>query len=442
MPGFVASLPRRLAGEKAILWSLLIRVGSALLLVVSSVVLARTLGVENFGVYSFALAVMAVLQLPATAGTFTLVLRETSAGLARADYAAVKGLWRWSMRFVGKLSIAVSIIVASVVLIWGQGWDNPRSQGLLIAALTVPIVGATGLFSARLRGLGLIIFSQIPEQVMKPAILVALLLGIGQMWGVLTSTVALSLYLVTASIGLLVLVAVFNRVKPARVVNQYADFSHLDRWRRALVPLTVLSGLQVINAHAALILLGAIGNVEAAAELKVAASLAVFGTFAAQVVTFVLGPEFSRANATMDVTNMQSLARRSVALSAISAFPVLLFLALFAPLIVETAFGDPYLGAAVPVMVISLGYIATISMGACSMILTMIGKERVAVIGHAIGMVVNLALLSFLATTMGSAGAAVAVSTSMVVTQVVLMAGVSRFAGIDPSIISIFRRSS
>jgi O-antigen/teichoic acid export membrane protein len=439
---FVGGLLWRLATEKAILWSLLIRVGSALLLIVSSIVLARTLGVENFGIYSFALAVMAVLQLPATAGTFTLVLRETSAGLARSDYSAVKGLWRWSIRFVGKLSVAVFIIAGSIILIWGPGWDEPKSQGLLIAALTVPIVGATGLFSARLRGLGLIVFSQIPEQVVKPAILVVLLLGIGQVAGGLTSTVALALYLLTSFIGLLVLVAVFNRVKPDRVVNQFADFSNLGRWRRALVPLTMLSGLQVVNAQAALILLGAISNVEAAAELKVAASLAIFGTFAAQVVTFVLGPEFSRANATLDAKEMQNLARRSVGLSAITTLPILLFLILFAPLIIEIAFGDPYLGAAVPVIVVSLGYIATILMGACSMILTMIGKEGVAVIGHTIGMVVNLLLLSLLATTMGSTGAAVAISTSMVVTQVFLLAGVSKYAAIDPTIISIFRRSS
>jgi N-acetylneuraminate synthase len=48
MAHFVASLLRRLAAEKAILWSLLIRLVSALLLVVSSMVLARTLGIENF----------------------------------------------------------------------------------------------------------------------------------------------------------------------------------------------------------------------------------------------------------------------------------------------------------------------------------------------------------------------------------------------------------
>jgi O-antigen/teichoic acid export membrane protein len=398
------------------------------------------LGIESFGIYSFALAVMAVLQLPATAGAFTLVLRETSAGLARSDYAAVKGLWRWSIGFVWKLSISVLIISTGVILIGGKGWDDPKSQALLIAALTVPIVGATGVFSARLRGLGLIVFSQIPEQVLKPAILVTLLLIVGQVWGGLTSTLALLIYLLTAFIGLVVLVAVFNWVTPAGFINQDADLRDLSRWRRALVPLTLLSGLKVLNAQAALILLMSIGDVEAAAEFKIAVSLAIFGTFAAQVVTFVLGPEIARANTTSDVKQMQSLARRSVGLSALTALPVLLVLVLFASEIVAIAFGDEYLGAALPVVVISAGYIATILMGASSMILTMIGKERVAVMAHAIGMMMNLVLLAILTPRMGAIGAAVAVSTSMIVSQAVLSVSVIRFAGIDPSIVSLFRR--
>lgn len=429
----------RIRREKKFFWSLLIRVGSAILLITSSIVLARTLGPESFGIYTFALAVASILQLPATAGATTLVLRETAAGLARNEYAVVKGLWRWSLGFVGKLSGFVLVSALAMLLLSGDALEEARAQALFVAAFTVPLAAVAGLLSARLRGLGKVIFSQIPDQLIKPAVLVALILGAMLLFDSLGSTTAILLYASALALGLMFLYVSFRRALPDALAEAIPDRSRLSRWRSSLLPLSLLSGLQIINSQVALVYLGLSGEAAAVAELKLALSLAVFGTFAAGVVTIVLGPDFAKANAERDCTQMQSIAMRSVGMSMATSIPLLLGLILFSGQILGLAYGEGYLGARIPLMVVAAAYILTVSMGACSMILTMIGKEKVAVVGHAVGMVFNLTILFSLVPQMGALGGALAVSGGMIVLQIILLVNVRKAARIDPTFISVGR---
>jgi len=430
---------RRLASEKKILWSLLIRVGSSLLIIATSIALARLLGIEGFGSYSFALAVAAILQLPATAGTNTLVLRETSAGLARGHHALVKGLWGWSLRFVLKLSGLVVCTAFAFLLMLKHGSWTEREWLLVIAILAVPILACSSLFSARVRGVGLIIFSQIPEQVLRPGVSLLLVFAIYLWIGELSGIAAMSIYFLSAAAVLTVLIAVFGRVTPNQMKKEVSDQSAAPLWRRSLVALTMLSGLQILDAQLAIVLMGALSNLEAVAEFRLAISLATFGTFGGQVVSIVLGPEFSRANATEDQKWLRSLTRRAVGLGFLASVPVLGILIIFPEHILGIAYGNEFVGATSAVIICSMGYLVITALGYCSMILVMTGHEKVSVVGRAVGLLSNVALLTLLVPSMGSVGAAIALSCSMVLVQGFLLLNVVNKLGIDPSILSVLR---
>jgi O-antigen/teichoic acid export membrane protein len=430
---------RKLLAEKKIFWSLAVRVGSALLLLGSSIVLARALGIDGFGTYSLALAALAVLQMPATSGAYTLVVRETSAGVQKSDFAMLRGLWHWSSRFVVKLSLGVLAVAVACLLLFDARPAGLPVGLLFIVLLAIPVVSWMRLYSARLRGLGLVIFSQLPEQLMQPGLMLLLVFGWSVLAGAITSIQAMAIYLATSIAILGVLAAVFARVKPDATARGELDQSQAPAWRRALIPLAMLSGLQVLNAQSAILLLGAMGDVKSVAEIKLATSLAIFGTFAAQVVTSVLGPDFAKAKAGRDVHAMRSLARRSVGMSALAALPILLVMGVFAKPILMLAYGLQYAEAAAAVTVLTLGYGTTILFGACSMILAMTGGERMAVAGHTAGLVVTLVLLAGIAPTYGSLGAAIAIATGMIVSQVFLLVNVVRSVHIDPTIVGLLR---
>lgn len=438
-PLSVSNLLRRLCSEKKFFWSLIVRVGSAAVLVISSIVLARALGVEAFGTYSFVLAIVAVLQLPATAGAYTLVMRETAAGIARSDFAGVRGLWQWSSRFVGKLSMSVVVFALIALLLIDHKIDPDKRNALLIAVLTVPVVALLRLYSARLRGLGMIVLSQVPEQLLKPGVFMLLVITCAALLGQVSSPMAVGLYLIASVFGLGMLALLFRRASPVDISRSPANTNAVRSWRSALVPLTLLSGLQIVNSQAGLVILGSTGNVAGVAELKLATAVTIAGTFASQVVSFVLGPDFAKARATGSVSAMTSLARRAVGLSLLTSLPVLATLAIFATPILRIAYGQEYGGAAGAVIILSVAYMFMTLFGACSMILTMTGNERVAVVGHVIGLSVNLTLLFALVPSMGSIGAAISISAGMLLAQTFMLVSVLRVAGFDPSALGLVR---
>src|SRR5690606_14023843 len=97
-------------------WSQLLRDGALSLILKGSytalsfattVLLARLLSPEGYGVYTYALAWVTIIGAPAHAGLATLALRESASGLARAEPWLVRGAWRWTV--LGTLSISVGV---------------------------------------------------------------------------------------------------------------------------------------------------------------------------------------------------------------------------------------------------------------------------------------------------------------------------------------------
>ena len=429
---------RRIAAEKAVLWSLLIKFGSAFLLLATSVVLARTLGIDQFGIYSFALALIAVLQLPATAGTFTLVLRDTAKGLARSEHAQVKGLWKWNMKVVITLSLAVCVISWLVMALMGAELGDPRSQTIFLALVAVPFIAVSRQISARLRGLKMVIFSQIPEQIISPALLLITVGIAAVILPVLTSTHTIALYLACAILALIILACVFHFKQPPELQGSHADISRSIAWRRSLIGLSLLSGLQLLTPQVAVIGLGATGQLEAVAEIKLATSITVFGIFVVQVINFVYGPQVSQSHALDDRQRIQSLAGRAVAMGALGAIPILLALAVCASPIVRMVYGEQYTGAVTPVQILAGAYAVRTLFGPCGVFLTMTGNQRSAIRGHLVGLAILFLLMLLLVPSTGATGAAIAVAAALMLTQMHMHFNLKRLTSIDSSLWAAF----
>ena len=63
-----------------------------------SVVLARLLGVREFGLYSLAMSVLGLLVVPATFGFPQLLVREIAAYRVKGEWGLIRGLLRFARR--------------------------------------------------------------------------------------------------------------------------------------------------------------------------------------------------------------------------------------------------------------------------------------------------------------------------------------------------------
>ena len=98
---------------KAFSGSALVKVFSLGLGFLLTLVLARVLSPAGYGVYSFILALITLLAIPAQMGVPEVVVRETAKFHASENWQTLNGLWRWSLLAVFITAI-FAVTIASI----------------------------------------------------------------------------------------------------------------------------------------------------------------------------------------------------------------------------------------------------------------------------------------------------------------------------------------
>jgi len=156
-------------------WSLILRAANTGLTFLTTIILSRTLGANDYGVYAYAYAITTLLTLPAQAGLPNLIVRETARGITQKRFDLVQGVWQWSGRLVGILAFALLVLAGPPLYIWQHRLDSMRGITLAWALILVPLVALGNLRGAALQGLKKIITGQIPEFVIRPLFLLVFL---------------------------------------------------------------------------------------------------------------------------------------------------------------------------------------------------------------------------------------------------------------------------
>ena len=155
--------------------SMAIRVAAEALNLLTSIVLARLMGVRGYGIYAYALSVITLLTIPAAAGLPTVAIREVAVYKARGEWSLMLGLGRWMTRVV----LAVSLIVVSamfvVSLVWSTRVSTEVRDTVLVGLPLVPLIALAAVQGGRLRGLHHVLLGQLPDRLLLPIFMVALI---------------------------------------------------------------------------------------------------------------------------------------------------------------------------------------------------------------------------------------------------------------------------
>lgn len=110
---------------------------------VSAVVLARTLGPTQMGVYSYLLWLVAVLLAPACFGIPSTLTKYIAASMGRGELPIALGLARRLLRVQVLITAAVTLL--SIATVWRLGGSQSSELTLLALLLVVPVALREGL---------------------------------------------------------------------------------------------------------------------------------------------------------------------------------------------------------------------------------------------------------------------------------------------------------
>lgn len=425
---------RRLAGPAG--WSLALRVVAAALALAVSILLARLLGPEGYGVYAFALAVVMLLALPTQAGLPTLLVREVARYDADGDWSRLTGLLRRGNQAVALLALAVASVAAVIAIARGSALSAEERATFLWALCLVPLYSLGNLRGAALRGLRRVISGQFPEYVVRPGVFAGCLLASLAVFGTaggpdggIGPAEAMALHASAALVAFLVGVALLRGGLPDAARSAARRYDSRT-WLRSLLPLTLLAGISMINNQMDVVLLGLLSTDAEVGIYRAALSASMPVVFALSAVNLVVAPHFSRLFAGGDLAGLQRLVTWSARVAAGVAVPAGLLLALFGTPLLGFVFGEPFAAGGAALAILVAGQLVNAMAGSVGNLLNMTGHERETVLGVGVAAAANLALNVALIPSWGMEGAATATAASLVVWNVLLVVRARRRLGI------------
>lgn len=390
----------------------LIRLIGAGLAFALTLFLTRSLKPAEFGMYSYALALIMILNVPVSNGWAILILRRVGGAKTPANWREAKGLIQTGNR--------AAAVICGLVLAFGFlviHFSQPEFLTYGIAALLVGVMffdQLSALRLAALRGLNHPVLGQMPEMVVRPVFIMMVMLGFGAFvlpdlsvihafWALLAAAAA------SAAIGGLFL----RRNQPAELLAASPGFQ-TGNWMKSAAFIAANSGLVIVNAQLDVLFLGIMGSLDDVGIYRVAVQIALLASFTFTALNLLAGQRFAALRSAQDWRGLQITARFLARLAMLGALPLPLLFLFAGPMLLNFLFGPEFSTALQPLLILSLGHVVATLFGMGGIFLLIAGRER-EIIGFTVAaLMLNGLLCLWLIPLHSASGAAIAMAVSRV----------------------------
>jgi len=398
-----------------------------------SVVLARLLGVREFGLYSLAMSVLGLLVVPATFGFPQLLVRELAAYRVKGKWSLIRGLLRFARRTSLLASLGIALLGGLVMWLSSDRFSGEAVRVLALAFVALPFWALLQLHGAALRGFEQILAGQWASTVMRS---LCFLILIGAAWLFLgklaDASLALGLHIVAAGIALAfafyLLRSQLSHSVPSNAVSQNTAV-----WVRSSLSLAFLALLNLIPHHVGILILGWMRSPEEVGLYKVAYQTASLIPFGLMAVNTAIAPTLAQLYAVGDKRKLKRVMTAASAVATAFALPLVFLFTLKGRWFLGLAFGKAFTESATALAIITGGQLVNAATGPVGLLLIMSGHENKATLSIGIGSTINLVLNIALIQLWGVNGAAATFAISLAITMILYTYFVIRILQASPS---------
>ncbi|MCW4442354.1 oligosaccharide flippase family protein [Vibrio splendidus] len=381
------------------------------------IILARLLEPENYGVYGYIVSLITLLCLPAIAGLPNFLVREVAKYEQSGDYPHLRGILNWSTSYIVFVTVCTSLL--AIILIRLDVIDGKVSGHMVAALVAIPFKGLVTQLSSVLNGFGKAVWAQVPLGLISPLVMICVVLifmAVGE--NVTVDIVIISLsssYILSFLISFCMLIY----FKPKGLALTKSKYKTKE-WHKSLLPFSFIAIISTMNNELATVFLGIFGEIESVAYFRVSMQAISLVSISLLSVNAVTMPLMAKLNITSDLSSLQSIATKSVRLSCLISYPILITLAFFGDSIIEILFGSSYSVAYGSLIILVVGQLVNVTCGSVGSILSMINKEGVVLKSMFITLIITISLLVMLVPIFQDVGAAIAVSMGLIIWNVMM----------------------
>lgn len=391
------------------------------------VLLARFLGSSGYGIYALAFAWASFLVTPAILGLNAFLVRGIAVYEVQEQWSLMKGL----LLRTNQLVLLTSITIAACGAIAALTWASPSLRApFCVAMLLVPLTALTLLRQGAMQAFGRVVSGQLPEYVIRPVLIIVGVVALEVIGHeLLTPTTALMANVIGVGVAFVVGALLLRRALPDALSSARPEFL-TRQWLRASLPMMVIAGVWTANNYATTLLVGALDGPSAAGVYSVVQKGAEVIILVLAAANMPLAPAIARLYARKDRLGLEHTTEHMARATLLASAPVAIALMAF-PHVYLGLFGSSFQTGAAALIVLALGQLINAAAGPSGIVLIMTGQERIAVLGVAAGMLVNVVIAILLIPPLGVTGGAIAFACSLVLWNSALVLLARRRVGVN-----------
>lgn len=403
----------------------------AVLLLVIEILVARVLGIQQFGEFSIAMAWLYILSLLGTLGFNHALLRFVPTYIAHGQWANLRGLIRRSNLWATLISLSF-VAVGFIFIFAFKKSLQLATYTVVFALLAIPFQVILSLRQATLRALGKITYALIPEFILRPIVFITLLIFAAVFDKSIDATYVLFLNLMAVITAFLIGAIWQSKFLPTEIKLHLPAYND-RKWLFTALALLMIVGFNLISGRIGVILLGIFSKNEYVGMYAAATKVSDIVVFALVSANAVAAPLIAGLYATKKHDELQRVLTSLTKGIALFTIPVALLLICFGRNILNI-FGAEFSQAYLVLVILVCGQIVNSLTGPVGYLMTMTGHHNQAAKIVAFSAVLNLLVSLCLIPPFGMIGAAISTSISVVTWNILMLRFVKINLSINPSL--------
>nr|WP_319536026.1 oligosaccharide flippase family protein [uncultured Vibrio sp.] len=406
---------------------LIIRLVGMTLTFFSGVFMARSLGVDGFGIYGIIISFASILAIPSQSGFGNFIIKEVarSTDKKNSNYGYLINKWAAKRSLI--ISTAIAILVIAYLLFSSKYSDNLFAYTL--GTISVILMGQNVASYSYLKGIGRTELGQVVEALVYPAAFLLMSISIWLIADLTLDTVMVLRCIALLLVSLLGYFFVKSSVKKSKNNVENNEYLNDKMFKRQLVPFALSDGIRVAQAHMFILIVGWLLSTSDAGQFKVVQSLVLFLQLPATVLITVLAPEISKY-CNKDLERVNENIKNSKRLNILCSLLGVVGVYLFSSELINFAFGEQYNVVSKLLLIIAMCFFVSSFFGFGDVVLNMTGKGELVLKLSIIILLITIMIAVIFMKYYGVLGAAYSFGISIILQRILFYAVARKFSNV------------
>jgi len=416
--GWLSDHSDRSRAQRAAGAAFLIRVASAALVYLTQVLLARWMGSFEFGVYVYVWTWVLLLGGVIDFGLASSAQRFIPEYAGAKQLELLRGFLSGSRWIVLALATAWALIAASGIWLFGASLHSYEIIPLTLACVCLPLFTLGRAQDGIARSFDWINLALMPAYIIRSVLLIGAMAALYALKLPTDASTAMLAAVATTWLTVIGQTLVMNRRLKQKVAP--GPKAYLPRiWLAVSVPIFMVEGFYLLLTYADVLVLQQYRPPEEVAVYYAAAKTLALVAFVYFSVSAAVAHKFSEYHISGNKAELSAFLADSIRWTFWpSLAATVVILALGKPFL--WLFGPQFVDGYYLMFILAIGPLARATIGPVERLLNMVGEQRACAVVYAAAFFANIALCVVLIPLFGVAGAAIAISSAMILESVLL----------------------